>query len=373
MTLDRDDVEVAKQWLKKPADWQDRETVRRYESEFSRWNNSRYAFSFMSGSAALSAIIHALGLGSNDEVILPAYTCVSVPIVLQRAGITPVFCDIELDTYGMDASLVEERITPRTRGVLLQHLYGLVCRDYEATLNLAKKHGLKIIEDCAQSAGATYKGVRVGNYGDAAFYSSDRSKVFNTVHGGIAVTGAGRIAEGLKRYYEEAGLPDEGYIKKALHTVVYDYYRCKHPRCRLTGDMAALRYKDKILPQMTDEQEEAVHHGLRMPAPLAAVGLNQLAKIDNYNGKRRENAAAWDRWCRENGYMPPLVIPDSVPIYMRYPVMVEPEKKKDLAWAMRELKVLPGTVFHRRVFKEGSYPNADKAIRQCINLPTLLS
>ena len=114
----------------------------------------------------------------------------------------------------------------------------------------------------------------------------------------------------------------------------------------------------------------------KMPASVAELGLNQLKKIDRYNQLRRRVALKWDNWCDEGGYRKPLVIEGSVPVFLRYPVMVEPEKKLDTSWASEELKVEAGVWFvtnlhpsNRRV--EGC-PNADKAVRQCINFPCMM-
>jgi dTDP-4-amino-4,6-dideoxygalactose transaminase len=378
MTLDVDDVEIARHWLKNHERWGLQEVISEYEAEFARWNGSAHAFSFMGGRVALSAIIHALGLRPGDEVILPAYTCVVVPNAFQFAGIKMAYSDIELDTYGLDASQIENRITSKTRAILLHHLYGLVCRDYEAILELARKYDLRVIEDCAHSTGAEYRGKKVGNYGDAAFYSSEKSKVFNTIQGGIAVTNSEQIARGMQEFYERAVFPDEDFIDKLLYNIIHNYYRYKHPRRWLIGDIAAMRYDDKILVSTSEEEIQGIrpfYYGCRMPTPVAAIGLNQLAKTDRHSEKRRQTAKMWDHWCDEHGYKRPMVIAGSTPVYLRYPVMVEPEKKKDTSWAVRELNVSPGVWFishiHPADRRLEGYPNADKAINQCINLPTL--
>ena len=154
MTLDLDDVGIAKKWLNSREQWDDRNIIQQYESEFAAWNGSRFAFAFMGGRVGLSACIHALDLKPGDEVIVPGYTCVVVPNAFQYAGVKPVYADIELETYGLDAERVEERISTKTRAILIHHLYGLVCRDIEPLLDIAKRKGLRVIEDCAHSTGA---------------------------------------------------------------------------------------------------------------------------------------------------------------------------------------------------------------------------
>lgn len=380
LTLDRDDVELANSWLRDRRSWRDQRLVSRYEEEFARWNGSGYASAFMGGRVALSACIHALGLRQGDEVILPGYTCVVVPNAFQYAGVKPVYSDIELDTYGLDASQVEEKITSKTRAILLQHLYGLVCRDYEAILELAERRGLKVIEDCAHATGAEYRGLRVGKRGDVAFYSSEQSKVFNTIQGGIAVTDDESLAKGLRNYSEQAEPPDEDWVDRQLHQVSLNYYRFKHPQRWWKGDLAEVRYGRERLVSTTGEEEQGerpTHYGRRMPSPVAALGLNQLKKLDRYNELRRQGAARWDFWCDREGYGKPYVIEGSLPVYLRYPVMVEPEKKRQRSWAAEGLGVEAGVWFvshlHpvRRDSIEGC-PRADEAVERCINFPTLV-
>lgn len=379
MTLDQDDVDIARTWLQDRANWGNLEIVRQYEIEFAHWNGSKYAFAFMSGREALSACIYALELQPGDEVILPGYTCVVVPNAFHYAGVKAVYCDIELDTYGPDVADVKKKITPKTRAILLHHLYGLVCRDYETILDLAERHGLKVIEDCALATGAEFKGVKVGNRGDVAFYSSEQSKVFNTIEGGIATTNESNLAGRLQEYYSSAPLPDNKWIEKQMYNVILNYYQCKHSKRWFLGNWAELKYGKYRLISTTKEEEEGIkpaYYGRKMPAPISAIGLNQLKKIDRYNEIRRQTAFQWDKWCEENGYQKPLVIKDSIPIFLRYPVLVEPEKKRDTSWAKRELRVKLGVWFVSHIHPvnwpvEGC-PNADRAVKQCINFPCLI-
>ncbi|MHB8173387.1 MAG: DegT/DnrJ/EryC1/StrS family aminotransferase [Nitrospirota bacterium] len=380
MTLDRDDVEIAKEWLRNRAHWGNTELVAQYESEFARWNGSKYAFAFMGGRVALSACIYALGLQPGDEVILPGYTCVVVPNAFHYAGVKTVYCDIELDTYGLDVEQVKKRITQKTRAVLLHHLYGLVCRDYDAIIALAKEHGLNVIEDCAHATGAVYKDIKVGNKGAVAFYSSEQSKIFNTIQGGMAITNDEGLAKRLKEYYDKAPFPDDKQIEEQLCNVLLNYFQFKHPQRWILKDWAELRYGAKRLISTVKGEEMSImpeHYGRKMPPPIAAIGINQLKKIDMYNSRRRDTAKIWDGWCDENGYKKPLVIDGSIPVFLRYPVLMEPCKKENVSWASKELNVVLGVWFSGKLHpvdkKIDNCPNADKAVLSCINFPGLTS
>ena len=378
-TLDYDDLLIAKSQLRNREGWFDPNTVKEYENAFAKWNGSKYAFAFMGGRVALSACIHALQLKPGDEVILPGYTCVVVPNAFHFAGVKTVYSDIELDTYGLDASLIEEKITPKTKAILLHHLYGIVCRDYEQIIKIAKRYNLYVIEDCAPSTGAVFKNKRVGNLGDVAVYSSEQSKVFTTINGGMAVTNDDLLAIRLKAYYDQASYPDANLIDKHLHSVMINYYSCKDTKRWWKGELIRFLYRDKIIISTTKEEKKGIkpsYYGRKMPSAIAAIGLNQLKKIDGYNEQRRENARKWDKWCENNGYKKPLIIPKSVPVYLRYPILVEPEKKNDISWGYKELGITLGVWFvsniHPVTWSVDGCPNADKAVKQCVNFPGLL-
>jgi len=379
VTLDIDDIAIAKKQLKERKNWFKPDIVKEYESTFARWNASKYAFAFASGRVALSACIYALNLKPNDEVILPGYTCVVVPNALHFAGIKTVYSDIELDTYGLDASLVEEKITLNTKAILLHHLYGLVCRDYEKIIAIARKHALYIIEDCAQSTGAKFKNFQVGNLGDVAFYSSEQSKIFTTMQGGMATTNDDLLEERIKEYYNQANYPDTELIDKQLYNIIMNYHYYIDPQRWWKGELIRLLYKDKIIVSTTKKEEQGIkpaHYGCKMPSQIAAIGLNQLKKIDNYNQKRRQTVKRWDNWCDNHGYTKPVIVPNSIPVYLRYPVMVEPEKKIDTSWAYKKLAISLGVWFvsniHPSSLPVEGCPNADRAVKQCINFPSLI-
>jgi dTDP-4-amino-4,6-dideoxygalactose transaminase len=380
MTLDKDDVALAFEWLRRPAEWRSGGSIAEYEMQFARWNGSRYAFSFMGGRVALSAAIAALELQPGDEVILPGYTCVVVPNAFHFAGIKTVYADIELETYGLDVGQVQRKITPRTRAILIQHLYGLVCRDYQSLLSLASTNHLKVIEDCAQATGAMYNGIKIGNLGDVAFYSSEQSKIFNTVQGGIATTNDESLARRLKAFYDAAPFPDGIRVDKLLHNLILNYHQSKDPSKWWRYEWAEFAYGSKRLIGITSEEQQNIRpaeYGCKMPAPLAAIGVNQLRKVDSYNQRRIKAAAEWNAWCDENHYWPPLVVTGSIPVYLRYPVLVDPQKKQDGRWANRTLGVELGRWFVSQTHPVNAHiaecPNAERAVRECVNLPTLLS
>lgn len=383
MTLDPDDVILAQQWLNNRSNWQDADPVTEYEAAFAKWNGSKHAFASMGGRVSLSAAIFALELQPGDEVIVPGYTCVVVPNAFHFSGVVVRYCDIELDTFGLDVSQIDKHITSRTKAIVLQHLYGLVCRDYNAILDLAEQRGLRVIEDCAHATGAQFQGSNVGTRGDIGFYSTEQSKIFNTVNGGIAVTNNNHLADRLRLYHQLADKPSRERINKLLYNVILNYFQNKYiyqyPERRYETAWVTFRHEHKRLISTTSEEMRGIkpsHYGLRMPAPLAAIGLNQLRKVDRYNRIRRRTALEWDRWSEQSGFQKPLILAQSTPVYLRYPVLVEREKKLDPTWAEKALGVELGVWFVSQIhpvrIKCEGCPNAEVAVERCVNFPTIV-
>lgn len=379
VTLDINDVDLARRQLDDRSDWDDHEIVARYEREFAVWNGSRYAFAFMSGRVALSACIYALGLRPGDEVIVPGYTCVVVSNAFHYVGVKIVYVDIELDTYGVDINDLSRKITPNTRAVLIQHLYGLVSRDYLQIVELARTRGIKVIEDCAHSTGATMNSVKVGNIGDVSFYSTEQSKIITTIQGGLAMTNDEKIAERLKYYCDATSATGDELTEDLLYNIIINYYSYKHPQRWWLADYADLIHGKHRLISTTAEEERGIkpsNYGMTMRAPIARIGLNQLCKIDHYNNRRVATARRWRDWCEKHGYSTPLTIQGSKPVFLRYPVLVEPEKKKDSRWAFDQLGMNIGVWYvsnlHPAPSRIKGCPNADKAVARCINLPCLI-
>ncbi len=383
MTLDRGDRLLARRLRRdlraSGAAVPGQADVEAYEDAFAKWNGSRGAVSFIAGRVALAACVDAIGLEPGDEVIMPGYTCTVVPNAFENAGVAPVYCDIELDTFGPDFDSMTRRVTPRTKAVLLQHLYGIPARDTRRIVDWARQRRLWVIEDCAQSTGAAVDGTRIGNFGDLAIYSSEVSKAFTTVQGGVATSNDPVLVERLRTY--QAGLPPVPPERVdrllAMVDLLWKRYRTLRPRRR---EKRFQRYFDAhaVISTLDDEHEGGApsqgYHPL--PAPLAVLGLRQLGKLDALNARRRANARRIEAWCTRQGFQVPRPGRGAEPVYVRYPVLVPPERKVKRRWAVSEVGVLPGDWFRSNLHPgnrpvEGC-PNADEAVARCINFPGLL-
>ncbi|MBN1935718.1 MAG: DegT/DnrJ/EryC1/StrS family aminotransferase [Anaerolineae bacterium] len=158
-----------------------------FEREFAAWNGNRYAITTNSGTAALHMAVYACGCGAGDQVIAPAYSWSSSATCVLQHNAVPVFVDIDWKTMNIDVTQIEAAITPKTKAVLVVHLHGLSV-DMDAVLDIARRHGLKVIEDACQAHGAEYRGRKVGTWGDCATFSFNQNKSLCSGEGGMFVT-----------------------------------------------------------------------------------------------------------------------------------------------------------------------------------------
>jgi dTDP-4-amino-4,6-dideoxygalactose transaminase len=149
--------------------------TQKFEEDFAKYCGAKYAIGVDSGTTALEVILRAYGIGPGDEVITVANTFIATALGISNVGATPVLIDIHPETYNMDVSLIEDAITPRTKAIMPVHLYGQPA-DMDPIIEIAKKHGLLVIEDACQAHGAKYKDRVVGSLGDATAFSFYPSK-----------------------------------------------------------------------------------------------------------------------------------------------------------------------------------------------------
>ena len=168
--------------------------VRQFEEQFAAVVNRKYGIAVSNGSVALDAAIVALGIGHGDEVIMPAFTIISCAAAIVRAGGTPVLVDSDPLTWNMNLEEIRTRITPKTKAIMLVHIFGLPV-DVDPILELAELHGIAIIEDAAEMHGQAYKGRPCGSFGKISTFSFYPNKHITTGEGGMIVTDDPQLAE----------------------------------------------------------------------------------------------------------------------------------------------------------------------------------
>jgi 8-amino-3,8-dideoxy-alpha-D-manno-octulosonate transaminase len=165
---------------------------------------TRYALAVATGTGAMDTAMAALEVGPGDEVILPAWTFVSCYNTIVLSGALPVFAEVD-ESFNIDPADIEHRITPQTKAIMVVHLRG-VAADMDPIMAVARKHGVKVFEDAAQSMGSTYKGRAVGSIGDIGMFSLQITKPIAAGEGGVVVTNDPALYERAVRYHDVGGL-----------------------------------------------------------------------------------------------------------------------------------------------------------------------
>lgn len=224
--------------------------VARFEQEMAARVGRRHGIAVTNGTAALEAAVIALGIGHGDEVIMPTFTIISCASAVVRAGATPVLVDACRETWNMDVGLIEARITPRTKAIMVVHIYGLPV-DMAPVLALAKKYGLKVIEDAAEVHGQTYAGQPCGSFGDLSIFSFYPNKHVTSGEGGMIVTSDDVLAD----------------------------------RCRDLRNLCFLKQRRFV--------HEELGWNLRMTNLQAAIGVAQLERLDEFAERKRAMGALY--------------------------------------------------------------------------------
>jgi dTDP-4-amino-4,6-dideoxygalactose transaminase len=298
------------------------EAIKKYEQEFRRYLGAKYAFSFGAGRMAFYAILKAIGVEKGDEVILPGYTCVVVPDAVIYCGAKPVYVDIDRSTLNIDVSKIEEKLSPRTKVICAQHTSSSFCK-MEEIMKIAKKHDLKVIEDCAHALGAEYNGKKAGNFGHAAYFTTEQSKIISTGMGGVAVTNDAKIATRIQEIQANSD-PQDDWTSKKVALQILLFYFIFHPSMHFFDKYAwMLMNKFHLYVESTTKEELEGQRPKKYPVKLsniqAKLGLAQLKRIQSNLQHRREIAKIYEGWLRIHGYEVPTDDDDRYePSYIRY-------------------------------------------------------
>ncbi len=246
-----------------------------FEKKFADFCGTNHAVAINNGTAALHAALLAADIGPGDEVIVPAFTFVATASAVAMCGATPVFADVDEQSFNIDPRSAGERGTPKTRAIIGVHIFGQPF-DVEAVQQICEGHNLKFIEDAAQAHGATYKGTRVGGFGHFGCFSFYATKNMITGEGGMVTTSEKAYNERLRL------IINHGQSEKYLHTRLGYNYR------------------------MTDIN--------------AALGIVQLKKLEKFNLRRRKNAEFYNANLSVQGLLTPVTSPGMGHVYHQYVV-----------------------------------------------------
>ncbi|WP_094606548.1 GDP-perosamine synthase [Sporomusa silvacetica DSM 10669] len=308
--------------------------VQEFEEQFKRYHDSKYAIATSSGTTALHVILQALGIGAGDKVITTPYSFIATANAILYAGATPVFVDIDPATYNLSPSALNTAVKdhPEAKAVLIVHLFGLPA-DMDAILEIANKYNLIILEDCAQAHGATYQEQKVGTFGKASAFSFYPTKNITSGEGGIVLTDDSMIEEKVRI------LVNQGQRQRYYH--------------------------------------EMVGYNYRMTNIHAAIGLEQLKKLDLFNQKRIENAKFYDDHIVNPCIQKPVSPPGRRHVYHQYTLKM---KNRDafttyldangIGYGIHYPLIIPAQPAYKNMAAcSGTWPVAEDLADSCVSIP----
>jgi hypothetical protein len=312
-----------------------------FEAALSKYLGGRPVRTQTSATASMEMALLACGIGAGDEVITPAMSFVATANVIVRTGARPVFVDVGLDSRNTDMDKVEAAITPRTRAILPVHFSGLPV-DMDRLYDIAGRYRLRVIEDAAHAIGSAWRGKRIGSFGDLVCFSFHPNKNMMTLEGG-AVSG---------------GSPEE---VKALELHRF------HGQVRLAADQTDVLFAGGKA-NMTDVS--------------ARVGLSQLARLDEYNARRKVIVARYfELWAKN----PPVRLPErgdeGHSWHMFAPLLpleqlritrlqyIEAMAERGIGIGMHYPAIHTLTAYRKLGYREGQFPNAERIGRETVTLP----
>ena len=365
------------------------------EEEFKKYLGVKYAISFNSGRSALMAILNSLGLQRrDDEVLLQAFTCNAAVNPIIWSGLKPVFVDCDEKTFNIDLEDLKRKITEKSRVVIVQHTFGLPA-DMNEILEICRKNNLILIEDCAHSLGAEYKGKKVGTFGKAAFFSFSRDKVISSVYAGMAVTDDDELAEKLQEFQGKIGYPSYFWIfQQLLHPILMNWlilptYSISCPVGNRRFSFGVGKYL-LILFQWLQILSKAVHwkekrgknpgyFPKRLPNVLVILALNQFKKLESFNKHRKEIADFYYNGLKGLNFELPQNPEDRKQIFLRFTIKhSKAHKIIKRAWQKNLLigdwyasPIAPhDTKLEKMQYILGSCPKAERLSKETFNLPT---
>lgn len=273
--------------------------IKEFEQRFAARIGRKHAIAVCNGTAAIDAAVEALDIGPGDEVIMPTFTIISCIAQIVRNGAKPVLVDSDPITWNMDFTQIEAKITPRTKAIMIVHIFGLPV-DVDPVLEIARRHGLKVIEDAAEMHGQTYKGKPCGSIGDISTFSFYPNKHITTGEGGMILTDDDKVAE----------------------------------TCRSLRNLCFQPHKRFV--------HERLGWNLRMTNMQAALGLAQLERLDEFVERKRNMGAMYTELLKD---VPGIQLPLGSTsfarnIYWVYGIMLDPTLGRDAEEIMHQLNKL---------------------------------
>ena len=302
--------------------------VLKFEREFSEKFGLGEAIAVNSGTSALHLGMLALGIGPGDEVLVPAFTFAASANAVALTGATPVFIDVDPETFNLDPAKIDASVTPRTKGIVVVHLYGLSA-NMDAILERARKYKLLVVEDCAQSHGAKYESQFVGSFGDIAAFSFYPTKNMTTGEGGMISCQSPEVAR-MSRLLRNQGM------EKRYHN-------------------------------------EVIGFNNRMTNIHAAIGRVQLRRLDKMNSHRQKIAETYKSHLR-NVKLPDIP-QNRIHVYHQFTIRVSAELRDGLVLHLNNIGIGAGVYYPIPLYRLPSYnlemslPTTEMLCQEVVSLP----
>ncbi|MEX1112813.1 MAG: aminotransferase class I/II-fold pyridoxal phosphate-dependent enzyme [Candidatus Andersenbacteria bacterium] len=377
-----DDIRQAHRVLWHPQTWKDTTIFAEVSSALSAWFGGVSVALTSSGRQALYDLLKATGIGQGDEVIIQAFTCIAVPEPILWAQATPVYADVIPYTYNLDPASVSERITEKTKAIIVQHTFGIPGPIQELQA-IAREHNLLLIEDCAHALGGTYNNQPLGTFGDAAILSFGRDKALSSVFGGAVISRNQQLIHTIHKYAQDRRYPPSRWIiQQLLHPILFHILVSLY----FTGGMGkvglVLAQRLGLLSKAVATEERSGrrpdHFSYRYSPALAHLLHLQVHKLKRYTQRRRDIAQRYIDELKETVTLPSVPEGGS-PNWLRMPIGVKDTKKLRRLALQQEMMlgdwydaplVPSGSSLSTFKYMSGSCPNAEEAAKHVINLPT---
>jgi len=262
--------------------------IKEFEEKFASYIGTRYSIATCSGRYALALILKSLGLKQGDEVIIPSYTFYVVPEIIQKLGFKVVFADINPEIANIDVAQIKEKLTKKTRAIIVTHLFGRPAQ-LDEIAKLIRGKNIQIIEDCCQAHGTKYKGRRVGSFGTAGFFSLDTTKPVNTFGGGVITTNSKALMKSIRDKIEKLPNPSKSELISKIGRAYWEGFLTAPIIFRffvwpalLLANLAGVDFVGKYQKSKAKERMKV----FKLSNMQAKMGIKQLELLDKNNNKR---------------------------------------------------------------------------------------
>lgn len=355
--------------------WKSGTSVGTLETQFKNMHSAAYAKSFSSGREALYATLRSFDIGKGDEVILQAYTCIVVPNAILWSGAQPVYVDID-ESLNIDVAKLESAITPKTKAVIVQHTFGTPAQ-IDKIIDIAKKHNIKVIEDCAHSLGATFHNQLVGTFGDAAIFSFGRDKIISSVQGGMAIFKKKPEQDFLKKLDGIKSLSTWTIFQDLMHIIKFPGIKATYTfgigkiSLYILQKIGILNRVYKPKEKRGEELPVLMH---KYPNALAKIALNQMKHLQEFQKHRHGIAKIYSQMLKvdsQKTHTGSNVLRYTIFIKDPKKVLLGAKKKNMLLGNWYQSVIVPEPTDYKKYgYTKSSCTVAEKKASQSLNLPT---